>query len=186
VHQQPSELRRPRGGERPHTYGNRGDLLVNAIDYTALIKSIHRSLFVLHSLDPMTGKFTNDAEVGWTANNSGYIQPHPYFEWVKNGVDSGIIISGGTVLAAGSTHNFRVADSDGNGVWQGFLDGMSLDDTGDPINVPYGRPITNSERRNTCDWGKAHFTNPERLFLQVALQLAGPSQRPEVRLHGRS
>ena len=131
-------------------FGNRGGIFVNSgIDYPALNDSIHRSLFVF-------GSSNNWVEVGWTAKNGGHTFPISYTEWKNRGVDSGIKFE--QSVAVGATPNFRVQDGDGNNLWTFFVGSTDLGQSA-LMNFNSGRAVTNSERRDTCDSGYAHFTS---------------------------
>lgn len=137
-------------------FGNRGDIFVNSgFNYGDLNNSIHRSLFVWGGGLDSNGKFLNDVEVGWTANNGSHTLPVSYTEWVNRGVDSGIKFE--VNLSVGATYNFRVQDGDANNLWTFFQETTDLGQS-TLMNFDDGRAITNSERRNTCDSGFAHFT----------------------------
>ena len=138
-------------------FGNRGGIFVNSgIDYNDLHSSIHRSLFVWGGGLSSSGKFLNDVEVGWTAGQSSGTFPFSYTEWVNRGVDSGVHHE--LDLVVGATYNFRVQDGDGNNLWTFFQNSTDLGQSA-LMNFNDGRAITNSERRNTCDSGYAHFTS---------------------------
>jgi hypothetical protein len=138
-------------------FGNRGGVYVNAgIDYPGLNNSIHRSLFVWGGGLDSNGKFLNDVEVGWTAHQPSGVFPFSYTEWVNRGVDSGLRHE--LELAIDSTPNLRVQDGDGNNLWTFFQGSTDLGQSA-LMNFNDGRAITNSERRNTCDSGYAHFTS---------------------------
>jgi hypothetical protein len=128
--------------------GNRGDVLVNNIDYGALRDGIFKSLFIWHG-------DINDVEVGWSGHANGFTQPTLYLEWKKDGADSSPQYY--NYLMEGVFYNLRIQDSDKNGIFSAYVDSGSSFDTTINMGWSTGRPLTNSERYNSCDGGYAHF-----------------------------
>jgi len=130
-------------------YGNKADVLVNNVDFSALNAAIFRSLFVI-------GSAGNDVEVGWTAHNLNATNPTLYIEWVDHGTNHGPFYHGG--LVAGTTHNLKIQDANADGIYSAYIDTAYFAQTG-TMNFTQGRVEVNTERNNTCDTAYSHFTN---------------------------
>lgn len=99
---------------------------------------------------------SNFAEAGWFTDESVDQGHHPYKTWVTDGVPHEVDFN--TVnLSGGANHNFKVHDQNHDHYWSFAYDGNPMGN--EFVNMDWGTPITESERRCTTDSLYAHFLN---------------------------
>ena len=133
--------------------GDRADVLVN--DFASNQHRVWRAVGLIK--DP-----NNFLEAGWVLRVDifGNQSKHPYKTWRDLGVTREEII-GNVTFAAGTTHEFKVHDQNGDQQWSFAYDGNAMGN--EPMAMTQGLPVTESERRCTTNSLKADFTHLNKI-----------------------